>query len=201
MILPNQLTIFRIILTPVFLVLFLSKDSTLIQISFIVYLIAAITDWYDGWLARKFNYITDWGKFWDPLADKILTSACFIGFVIVGILPLWMVLLVILRDLIVTLLRILSDNKGISFKTTYYAKWKTLLQMVFVYYLLVGYVLQNTPYFVSNYNEYILIMMNEKLIFSVMLIITLITVHSGISYLKVNSELLKKIFNETDKLV
>lgn len=201
MILPNQLTIFRIILTPVFLVLFLSKDSTLIQISFIVYLIAAITDWYDGWLARKFNYITDWGKFWDPLADKILTSACFIGFVIVGILPLWMVLLVILRDLIVTLLRILSDNKGISFKTTYYAKWKTLLQMVFLYYLLVGYVLQNTPYFVNNYNEYILIMMNEKLIFSVMLIITLITVHSGISYLKVNSELLKKIFNETDKLV
>lgn len=201
MILPNQLTIFRIILTPVFLVLFLSKDSTLIQISFIVYLIAAITDWYDGWLARKFNYITDWGKFWDPLADKILTSACFIGFVIVGTLPFWMVLLVILRDLIVTLLRILSDNKGISFKTTYYAKWKTLLQMVFLYYLLVGYVLQNTPYFVSNYNEYILIMMNENLIFIVMLIITLITVHSGISYLNANSDLIKKIFNETDKLV
>jgi CDP-diacylglycerol--glycerol-3-phosphate 3-phosphatidyltransferase len=201
MILPNQLTIFRIILTPVFLVLFLSKDSTLIQISFIVYIIAAITDWYDGWLARKFNYITDWGKFWDPLADKILTSACFIGFVIVGILPLWMVLLVILRDLIVTLLRVLADNKGISFKTTYYAKWKTLLQMVFLYYLLVGYVLQNTPYFVNNYNEYIVIMMNENLIFIVMLIITLITVHSGISYLNANSDLIKKIFNETNKLV
>lgn len=201
MILPNQLTIFRIILTPVFLILFLSKDSTLIQISFIVYLIAAITDWYDGWLARKFNYITDWGKFWDPLADKILTSTCFIGFVIVGILPLWMVILVILRDLIVTLLRVLADNKGLSFKTTYYAKWKTLIQMVFLYYLLIGYVLQKTPYFVDNYNKYIVLMMNENLIFVVMLIITLITVHSGISYLNVNSELIKKIFNETNKLV
>ncbi len=201
MILPNQLTIFRIILTPVFLLLFLSNQSTLIQISFIVFIIAAITDWYDGWLARKFNYITDWGKFWDPLADKILTSACFIGFVIVGILPLWMVILVIMRDLIVTLLRVLADSKGFSFKTTYYAKWKTLLQMVFLYYLLIGYVLQHTPYFYDNFNEYIQLMMNRDLIFYVMLLITLITIHSGISYLTLNSKLIKKFFNETDKLV
>lgn len=201
MILPNQLTIFRIILTPIFLTLFLSKDSMLIQISFIVYIIAAITDWYDGWLARKFNYITDWGKFWDPLADKILTSTCFIGFVIVGVLSFWMVILVILRDLTVTLLRVLAESKGITFKTTYYAKWKTLLQMVFLYYLLVGFVLQNTPYFINNYSEFIKLIMNEDLIFIVMLIITIITVHSGISYIKVNSDLVKNIFNETNKLV
>lgn len=201
MILPNQLTVFRIILTPIFFVLFLSKDSTLIQISFGVFIIAAITDWYDGWLARKFNYITDWGKFWDPLADKILTSTVFLSFVIVGILNLWMVLLVILRDVIVTLLRILADNKGIPFKTTYYAKWKTLLQMIFLYYLLVGYVLQNIPYFVNHYNDYIKLMMNENLIFIVMLIITLITVHSGISYISINFQLFKKVIDETDKLV
>lgn len=200
MILPNQLTIFRIILTPIFFVLFLSKDSTMIQISLAVYILAAITDWYDGWLARKFNYITDWGKFWDPLADKILTSAAFIGFVIVGILPFWMVFLVILRDVIVTLLRVLADNRGIPFKTTYYAKWKTLFQMIFLYYLLIGYVLQNSPYFTENYSHYISLMMNKDLIFFIMLIITLITVHSGISYLSVNSELIKKILNETDKL-
>lgn len=201
MILPNQLTIFRIILTPIFLVLFLSKNSTLIQISFLIFIIAAITDWYDGWLARKFNYITDWGKFWDPLADKILTSACFLGFVFVGILPLWMVLLVILRDLIITLLRVWADNQGIAFKTTYYAKWKTLLQMIFLYYLLVGYVLQNTPYFVTHFSYYIDLMMNKNFILIVMLIITIITVHSGISYLIINSQLIKKFFNETDKLV
>jgi CDP-diacylglycerol--glycerol-3-phosphate 3-phosphatidyltransferase len=201
MILPNQLTIFRIILTPIFFVLFLSKNSTLIQISFLIFIIAAITDWYDGWLARKFNYITEWGKFWDPLADKILTSTCFIGFVIIGILPLWMVLLVILRDLFVTLLRVLADVKGFSFKTTYYAKWKTLLQMVFLYYLLIGYVLQNTPYFFNNLCEYIQIMMNKDLIFYVMLVITLITVHSGISYLIINAKIIKQFLNETNKLV
>ena len=81
MTLPNQLTILRIILTPIFLYLFLSEDPLLIQISIGVFIVAALTDWYDGWLARKFNYITDWGKFWDPLADKILTSAAFLGFV------------------------------------------------------------------------------------------------------------------------
>ncbi len=98
MILPNQLTVMRIILTPVFLFLFLQDSNTLKQISVIVFLIAAITDWYDGWLARKFNYITSWGKFMDPLADKILTSAAFIGFVIIDFIPLWMVIVIIVRD-------------------------------------------------------------------------------------------------------
>jgi len=68
MVLPNQLTILRIILTPVFLFLFLSNDPVYNQIALAVFIIAALTDWYDGWLARKFNYITNWGKFWDPLA-------------------------------------------------------------------------------------------------------------------------------------
>ena len=81
MILPNQLTVLRIILTPVFVYLFLMDDPVLKQISLGVFIIAAITDWYDGWLARKFNYITAWGKFLDPLADKILTSAAFFSFV------------------------------------------------------------------------------------------------------------------------
>ncbi len=80
MVLPNQLTILRIILTPFFLILFLSGNPLLKQISLGVFIIAALTDWYDGWLARKFNYITSWGRFWDPLADKILTSTAFLGF-------------------------------------------------------------------------------------------------------------------------
>ena len=117
MTLPNQLTILRIILTPVFLYLFLSSDPLLIQISLAVFFIAALTDWYDGWLARKYNYISDWGKFWDPLADKILTSTAFLGFVFVGLLPLWMVLLIIVRDLVVTLLRAYAESRGYNFVT------------------------------------------------------------------------------------
>lgn len=201
MVLPNQLTVLRIILTPIFLYFFLSEDPLFIQISLGIYIIAALTDWYDGWLARKFNYITEWGKFWDPLADKILTSVVFLGFVIVNLLPLWMVILIIFRDLSVTLLRVYADSRGYSFRTTYYAKWKTMLQMIFLYYLLILYVAKNSSEVYSRYQNIIDILLNNDLIYFTMLLITIITVHSGISYLILNKSLIKQLFNETDKLV
>uniref|UniRef100_A0A7V3E7P3 CDP-diacylglycerol--glycerol-3-phosphate 3-phosphatidyltransferase n=1 Tax=Ignavibacterium album TaxID=591197 RepID=A0A7V3E7P3_9BACT len=201
MVLPNQLTVLRIILTPVFLYFFLSENPLFIQISLAIYFIAALTDWYDGWLARKFNYITEWGKFWDPLADKILTSAVFIGFVIVKLLPLWMVILIIFRDLSVTLLRVYADSRGYSFRTTYYAKWKTMLQMIFLYYLLILYVAKNTVEIYINYQGIIELLLNEDIVYFVMLVITVITVHSGVTYLLLNKSLIKQLFNETDKLV
>lgn len=201
MTLPNQLTVLRIILTPVFLFYFLSDNPSDIQFSLAIYIVAALTDWYDGWLARKFNYITEWGKFWDPLADKILTSTVFIGFVIVKLLPLWMVILIIFRDLSVTLLRVYADNRGYSFRTTYYAKWKTMLQMIFLYYLLILYVAKNTAEIYNQYQSLIEILLNADIVYFVMLVITVITVHSGISYLLLNKSLIKQLLNETDKLV
>ncbi len=201
MTLPNQLTILRIILTPIFLSLFLSKNPLLIQISLIVFFVAALTDWYDGWLARKFNYITEWGKFWDPLADKILTSTAFLGFVFVGLIELWMVLLIIFRDLFVTLLRIYAENRGYNFVTSYYAKWKTVLQMVFLYYLLLLYGGLNTFEIYSGNESLFGQLANKNLIYVIMLVITIITVHSGATYLLKNKHLIKKLFNETNKLV
>lgn len=201
MTLPNQLTILRIILTPIFLYLFLSKNPLLIQISLGVFLIAALTDWYDGWLARKFNYITDWGKFWDPLADKILTSAAFLGLVFVGLVELWMVILIVFRDIIVTLLRIYAESRGYNFVTSYYAKWKTVLQMIFLYYLLLLYGGLNTAEIYNGNENLFNQLTNATLIYFMMLIITLITVHSGATYLLMNKELIKKLFNETNKLV
>lgn len=201
MTLPNQLTILRIILTPVFLFLFLSSDPFYIQISLAIFFIAALTDWYDGWLARKYNYISDWGKFWDPLADKILTSTAFLGFVFVGLLPLWMVILIIVRDLVVTLLRVYAESRGYNFVTSYYAKWKTLFQMVFLYYLLLLYVGLNTKeIFIGNENLF-QFFANNDIIYVVMLVITIITVHSGVTYLMKNKHLIEKLFNETNKLV
>ncbi len=201
MTLPNQLTVLRIILTPVFLFFFLSDDQTYIQISLAIFLVAALTDWYDGWLARKFNYITEWGKFWDPLADKILTSAAFVGFVLVGLLQLWMVVLIIIRDLLITLLRVYAESRGYNFVTSYYAKWKTVFQMVFLYYLLILYVGLNTPQILNDYQDLFRILSNQKFIYSTMLIITVITVHSGVSYIMKNKNLIAKLFNETNKLV
>ena len=193
MTLPNQLTILRIILSPVFLYLFLSDIIWMKQVSVVIYIIAALSDWYDGWLARKFNYITSWGKFWDPLADKILTSAAFIGFAIVELIPWWMVVIIVGRDVIITLLRVFADMKSYSFTTSYYAKWKTLMQMIFLYYLLILYVAQFTPEINSIYAETISAMLNERLIFFIALLITAITFHSGILYIKRNWQIILKL--------
>jgi len=193
MTLPNQLTVLRIILTPIFLYLFLSKDPLLIQISLGVFLIAALTDWYDGWLARKFNYITSWGKFWDPLADKILTSSAFIGFALVDLIPWWMVGIIVGRDVIITLLRVFADMRNYQFTTSYYAKWKTMLQMIFLYYLLILYVAQLTPEINSFYGELIPALLNRQLVFYIALIITAITFHSGILYIKKNWDIIRRL--------
>jgi len=193
MTLPNQLTILRIILTPVFLFFFLSDIIWMKQVSVLIYIVAALSDWYDGWLARKFNYITSWGKFWDPLADKILTSAAFIGFAIVNLIPVWMVIIIVGRDVVITLLRVFADMKNYTFTTSYYAKWKTLLQMVFLYYLLILYVAQLSPEINSNYAGLLLTLMNKQLTYFISLLITIITFHSGLLYVIRNWRVIKKI--------
>ena len=194
MILPNQLTVLRIILTPVFLVFFLMDDPLFKQISLGIFIIAALTDWYDGWLARKFNYITNWGKFWDPLADKILTSTAFLGFVFLKILPLWMVAIILVRDILITALRSYADYKNFSFPTSYYAKWKTFIQMAFLYYLLIVYVGSNTPTIYISNKEIFNILLDQNFIYYTMLFITAITFHSGATYLYKNRLLIVRLF-------
>jgi CDP-diacylglycerol--glycerol-3-phosphate 3-phosphatidyltransferase len=193
MVLPNQLTILRIILTPFFLFFFLSSDPFYKKISLGIFIIAALTDWYDGWLARKFNYITTWGKFWDPLADKILTSSAFLGFAILGVVELWMVIIILVRDFIVTGLRAYADYKNFSFPTSYYAKWKTFIQMTFLYYLLAVYIGSHTEQIYAGNEQLFSLLMNEYLIYFAMLLITLITFHSGVDYLYKNRTLIAKL--------
>jgi len=194
MTLPNQLTILRIILSPIFLFFFLSDVIWMQQISVAIYIVAALSDWYDGWLARKFNYITSWGRFWDPLADKILTSVAFIGFAIVDLIPWWMVIVIVGRDVIITLLRVFADMKNYNFTTSYYAKWKTMLQMVFLYYLLILYVAQFTPEINLRYGDLISLLLNKELIYFIALLITIITFHSGVLYIIRNWKIIIKLF-------
>ena len=194
MILPNQLTILRIILTPFFLFFFLSNNPLYNQIALGIFIIAALTDWYDGWLARKFNYITNWGKFWDPLADKILTSTAFIGFYVLGIIPLWMVIVIIVRDFIITMLRAYADYKGNSFMTSYYAKCKTFLQMTFLYYLLIIQTLQKIQQIYKGNEKIFQILFDSTFIYITMFIITIITFHSGVTYILNNKYLIKRLF-------
>lgn len=194
MVLPNQLTVLRIILTPVFYFLFISDNSTLKLISIFVFLIAAITDWYDGWLARKFNYITNWGKFLDPLADKILTSAAFIALVKIDVLVLWMVIVIIVRDFLITGLRAFADYKGELFNTNVLAKWKTFLQMLFLYYLLLVQTLFSIESVKENYEWILNFLSNVDFIYYSMLTITLLTFITGYQYFVQNKKIIRKLF-------
>jgi len=199
MVLPNQLTTLRIILTPVFLILFLSEDPLHKQISLAVYIIASITDWYDGWLARKYNYFTAWGKFMDPLADKILTSTAFAAFVYIEVLELWMVLIIIIRDFTMTGLRLYADHRKINFSTTYFAKTKTFIQMVFINYLLIVYTFMTVDLIYIGNENLFAVLTNNTLIYLVMLLVTLMTLYSGISYIFINRKLIKQLFSFENK--
>ena len=126
---PNQLTILRILLTPVFLYLFVQESADQQLAGTIVFFIASFTDWYDGYIARKLNIVSRWGQFMDPLADKILISAAFFVLAYLKILFWWMVWIIVIRDFLITFLRIFALNMGKSVVTSTFAKWKTFSQM------------------------------------------------------------------------
>jgi len=137
MVLPNQLTVLRIILTPIFYFLFISDDSLLKQISVVVFLIAAITDWYDGWLARKFNYITDWGKFLDPLADKILIGS-MVFIIVLRYIDFWPAIIIIALESLIILVAFIRKEKGGEIQANIWGKIKMGLEVVCVTILLLA---------------------------------------------------------------
>jgi CDP-diacylglycerol--glycerol-3-phosphate 3-phosphatidyltransferase len=192
--LPNTLSLLRILLAPVFLFLFLSESDTSVFFSFIVYTFAALTDWYDGWYARKYGYKTRWGQFIDPLADKILTSSAFIGFYLlkqkhpmflgsVEFIPIWvLVSIIILRDIILTVARSVQELKGKEFRTSMISKTKTFIQMTFVF-LVIGLLSVETLFEGTGAGYYILRFLQSNINYYLLLIITLLTAASGFAYI------------------
>jgi len=126
---PNKLTLSRIILTPIFMIFFIINDPYAKIFGFFLYLVAALTDFADGHYARKYGIITGFGKFMDPLADKILVSAALIALVSLGYARAWMVMLIIAREFYVTGIRALAAYKGSIIQASGPAKIKTVLQM------------------------------------------------------------------------
>ena len=134
---PNQLTVLRLILSFVF-VGALSVDFPLAKsIAAIVFIIAAITDFLDGYLARKHNLITTFGKLADPLADKVLMAAGFIMLVSVDLMPAWVVIVIITREFLVTGLRLVASAEGHVLAADKLGKQKTIWQIIVVVYFLI----------------------------------------------------------------
>jgi len=189
--LPNKITIGRIIVAPFFMIFLLIDNVYLRYLATVLFILAALTDAYDGYLARKTGVITGFGKFMDPLADKILVSTAFIAFVALGYVRTWMVLLIILREFLVTGLRSLAAYKGVIIMPSYVAKWKTACQMAVIIVILV-YINLKSTLLPLGYEWSIF---TSRSIFSVfdgmMLVTMLLTVGTGIDYLVKSALLLK----------
>lgn len=128
--LPNQLTVSRFFLTIIFMVVLFIEFPFNTTFALAVFVVASITDWVDGAYARKHKLVTNFGKLMDPLADKILTGSAFIAFAGLGLMPAWMVVIIVGREMAVTGLRLLAASKHLVLAADSYGKAKTIAQIV-----------------------------------------------------------------------
>lgn len=168
--LPNKLTLLRIIMIPVFVVLLYLDFPFNNLVALAVFILASITDTLDGYIARKYNLITDFGKFMDPIADKLLVTAAMLVFVDWHMMPAWVVIVVIAREFIVSALRLVAANNGRVIAAGWSGKVKTASTMVCICIMLLG-----LPQWVNA-------------VCSAVILVT--TAYSGVEYLVKNKDVL-----------
>ncbi len=190
---PNKLTVSRIILSPIFMFFFLMDNVYARVVSLIIFTVAALTDLWDGYLARKYGIVTGFGKFMDPLADKILTSTAFVSFATLGYVKAWMIMLIIIREFLITGLRSLTAYRGMVISPTPTAKFKTALQMVTIVVILL-YINLKTVLTAMGYQTAFLESPRFMQVFDWMVLFTMVvTVATGIDYLIKNGSTLKAV--------
>ncbi len=192
----NFVTTSRILLTPLFLYFLFGGREYFEIFALIIFIIASVTDAYDGYVARKYREETPLGKFLDPLADKVLMSAAFISFVIMDLIPLWMVILVILRDFMVTGIRIMMSTRDKIMVTRKSAKAKTGAQIGVVCFILVYIITQRWKIF-FGISDYVKILEDYHVIYILMLLVTIFTVWTGIEYIIVNRQVFKEYLRKS----
>lgn len=191
--LPNKLTLFRVFLIPIFLIFININSSLSILISLIVFIIASITDQLDGYIARRYNLITDFGKFADPLADKLLVLAAFISFIELGLINSIFVIIIIFREFLVTGIRlVLAKKNGEVISANGLGKIKTVTQIISIIFILLGFYLQKLiqEFRLTEINGIVNIVNNVgNISFYICVILTII---SGWDYIKMNTNNLKE---------
>lgn len=190
----NLVTLLRILLTPLFIYCLFNKHDYFEIFALVIFLAASITDVYDGYVARKYREVTKLGKFFDPLADKVLMSAAFISFVVLDLIPLWMVILVIMRDFVVTGIRILMSARESTMTTRQSAKFKTGAQVTVVCLILIYIITQRWKIFLGI-SEYVHLIEEYHIIYFLMLLVTIFTVWTGIEYLIVNRKVIREFIS------
>lgn len=140
--LPNKLTVLRMIMVPVFFVFLVNIPGTVSAVlALILFAAASLTDALDGHIARSRNLITTFGKFMDPIADKLLVSSALVGFTAMGVLNPWATLIILSREFMVTAFRIVAMGEGVVIAASKWGKLKTITQMAAIILLLIGNIL------------------------------------------------------------
>ncbi len=137
--LANKLTVFRVVLVP-FYVAFMLFDITVCSryIALAIFVIATITDKLDGTIARKYNMITSFGKFMDPIADKLLVCSALVCLTALGEIPAWVVIIIIAREFIISGIRLIAAENGVAIAASWWGKIKTIAQMVMIIVILIN---------------------------------------------------------------
>lgn len=182
--LPNILTISRIVITPIFLFVILMESLPhRFLIACLVFSIGSITDAVDGHLARKNNQITNFGKFLDPIADKILTTSALLAFMSMGLCSIWIVMLVLTREFAISSVRMIAASNGVVIPANMWGKIKTVTQMVFTILIM----LLGEAYYIVEKTDMVLFGKLPDLSFvsnGLLWITAILTVISGAIYLK-----------------
>jgi CDP-diacylglycerol---glycerol-3-phosphate 3-phosphatidyltransferase len=177
--LPNSLTMLRIAAIPLIAALLMSPTQTAGFWAAIVFALAAITDWLDGYLARRMGIVTVFGKFLDPIADKLIVMAAMIMILPFGRVPAWMVLVILGREIIITGLRGIASSEGIVIPASDLGKFKTIFQIVAILGLLLHF---NYNWFFGIQHPLLQVNMHNIGMFYLW-IATILTVWSGVDYL------------------
>jgi CDP-diacylglycerol--glycerol-3-phosphate 3-phosphatidyltransferase len=189
--LPNQLTYLRIILTPIFIWLLFSEGVWNKLLALVVFIVASVSDAYDGKIARQYNVVSEEGKFIDPLADKILVLGSLLATWYLGFYPLWMWILILLRDVSITGLRKWMIANNSTMETSYFAKTKTAVQMIAIYVFIIYLLLQDWAV-MDPIRPALDWMQASGALWWLMFLVTLVTVVSGIHYFILNWSFIKK---------
>ena len=188
---PNILTVFRIFLTPCFVYCLFADINNAYLFALLIFIVASITDAYDGYYARKYDVVTESGKFLDPLADKILASSAFISFAVLGLIELWMVGLIIFRDIFITALRMIMKRNNRTLVTSNIAKSKTTAQLTLIIFILSFLVFNSSNgVFLSSIFD---LVSNYNLVYNLTLFVSLFTIFTGYKYVKDNYDAIKEI--------
>jgi len=187
--LPNRLTILRIVLTVVFLFFLFANGIIYKILAFVTFLIAAFTDFLDGYIAKKYNMTSDFGRLMDPIADKILTISAFLAFVEMGLIHAWMVIVIIFREFVVTGMRLMALQKNQVIEATLCGKHKTVSQMTAIFIILIFLIFREVGESLEFWTQpFQRAFMN--VIFVLMLITVILTVVSGTSFFLRNRKII-----------